>query len=375
MAARLSILIKHALRTNIMKQTYRQPYTHKPTGFSIIEFLVASALSMIVLVAVGSGYFAARKVNDAAGGRLETQQDIRNAANMIVRDSKMAGSFGCFNMSNASTIVTQNASAAANVATGLSITSGSNTFSEGVKSVAQANFNSIGITDFTASSDALIYQYGVGSPQVSALATGTTGSVTINTSNDNESAAFVDNSPIIVSSCNVLDQVNIGSLSGTATAKALNGLNLNASHNQAELSVMRYLVNVYVVGTPTGGDLGFYRFQLGPDGSWQGPQLLVKEVNNMSVLYGYVNGCPGVDTTVASSALETFTFFNSLQATDAARPLAMIRLILNGNSIAATGKTKTASGTGTVNESAGNVYVYNIDANIRGGNRCADRSR
>ncbi len=358
-----------------MKQTYRQPYTHKPTGFSIIEFLVASALSIIVLIAVGSGYFAARKVNDAASGRLETQQDIRNAANMIVRDSKMAGSFGCFNMSNASTTITQNASASSDVAKGLKIISGSNTFSEGVKSVAQASVSSIGITDFTASSDALIFQYGVGSPRVSALVTGTTGSVTIDTSNDSESTAFAANSPIAVSSCNTLDQVNVGSSSGNASAKVLSGLNLNTNHNQAELSVMRYLVNVYVVGTPTGGDLGFYRFQLGPDGSWQGPQLLVKGASRMSVLYGYVNGCPGVDTTVASSAQETFTFFNSLQATSATRPLAMIRLILNGNSIAATGKTKTASGSSTVNESAGNVYVYNIDANIRGGNRCADRSR
>lgn len=68
-------------------------------GFTIIEFLVAGMLSMIVLMAVGSSYFTSRKLNDAANERLSEQQDLRNAATLIVRDARMAGSFGCFNMS------------------------------------------------------------------------------------------------------------------------------------------------------------------------------------------------------------------------------------------------------------------------------------
>ncbi|HHT9085071.1 TPA: PilW family protein, partial [Neisseria meningitidis] len=68
-------------------------------GFTIIEFLVAGMLSMIVLMAVGSSYFTSRKLNDAANERLAAQQDLRNAATLIVRDARMAGSFGCFNMS------------------------------------------------------------------------------------------------------------------------------------------------------------------------------------------------------------------------------------------------------------------------------------
>lgn len=68
-------------------------------GFTIIEFLVAGMLSMIVLMAVGSSYFTSRKLNDAANERLAIQQDLRNAATLIVRDARMAGSFGCFNMS------------------------------------------------------------------------------------------------------------------------------------------------------------------------------------------------------------------------------------------------------------------------------------
>ena len=40
-------------------------------GFSLIEFLVASALSMIVLLAVSSGYFTARSLNTTATSRLK----------------------------------------------------------------------------------------------------------------------------------------------------------------------------------------------------------------------------------------------------------------------------------------------------------------
>ena len=69
-------------------------------GFSILEFLVASLLSMIVLMAVSSTYFTARGLNKSANARIGIQQDLRNAANMIVRDARMAGNFGCFNMSN-----------------------------------------------------------------------------------------------------------------------------------------------------------------------------------------------------------------------------------------------------------------------------------
>ncbi|EMT4555673.1 pilus assembly protein PilW, partial [Neisseria gonorrhoeae] len=68
-------------------------------GFTIVEFLVAGLLSVIVLIAVVSSYFTSRKLNDAANERLAIQQDLRNAATLIVRDARMAGSFGCFNMS------------------------------------------------------------------------------------------------------------------------------------------------------------------------------------------------------------------------------------------------------------------------------------
>ncbi|WP_312266572.1 pilus assembly protein PilW [Neisseria sp.] len=349
--------------THSPKRFYHSPYQQKPQGFSVIEFLVASLLSMIVLVAVGSGYYAARKVNDVAGGRLNTQQDIRNTANMIVRDSRMAGSFGCFNLNNSGGTLTQTpASAAINPALSLRFTSGSNTFEEGVKSVAQANFGTTGISGFTPNSEAVIFQYGVGSPTVSNLGAN---SITINT--DNDTKELDRGSPIIVSSCDVLDQVYAGSVSTSSGVTTLNNLALSSSQKLAEVTVLRYVVNLYVVGTPNGGEQGLYRFQLQPNGSWTDPQLLIGGINSMNVLYGYVNGCPTIDSSVAASAPETFSFFSSLQPTNRSRPLASIRLQLNGNTIDAREKVNASA-------SAGQVFIYNINANIRGGNLCADRS-
>ncbi len=353
--------------THFPKRFYHSPYRQKPQGFSVIEFLVASLLSMIVLVAVGSGYYAARKVNDVAGGRLNTQQDIRNAANMIVRDSRMAGSFGCFNLNKDNATLTQtNGRANSNPALSLRFTSGGNTFGEGVKSVSQANFDTIGISDFTPNSEALIFQYGVGSPTVSHL---DANSVTINT--DNDTSELGKGSSIIISSCDVLDQVDVGSAATTSGSTTLSGLTLSgalsSSQKISEVSVLRYLVNLYVVGTPNNGEQGLYRFQWQPNGSWTDPQLLIGGINSMDVLYGYVNGCPSIDSSAASSAEETFSFFSTLQPTNRNRPLASIRLKLNGNAIDAREKVNASA-------SAGNVFIYNINANIRGGNLCADRS-
>ena len=75
----------------------------KITGFTLIELLVASALSIIVLIAAGSGFVTTQKLSQVAKGRLQVQNDLRNATNMIVRDARMAGSFGCFNLAKTAT--------------------------------------------------------------------------------------------------------------------------------------------------------------------------------------------------------------------------------------------------------------------------------
>jgi len=121
-------------------------------GFSLIEFLVASALSMIVLLAVSSSYFTARSLNTAATARLNVQQDLRNASNQIVRDARMAGNFGCFNMSayDVQAVIAD---------------SGSKDFlklkGSGKMLPAVRETDSLDVTDFEQSGKALIFQYGI----------------------------------------------------------------------------------------------------------------------------------------------------------------------------------------------------------------------
>lgn len=70
--------------------------SRKNSGFTLIEFLVASALAMIVISAAGSTYFITRKLSNSAQKRLDTQQNLRNAASSITRDARNTGSFGCY---------------------------------------------------------------------------------------------------------------------------------------------------------------------------------------------------------------------------------------------------------------------------------------
>ncbi|WP_159068613.1 PilW family protein [Neisseria wadsworthii] len=354
-------------------------YVKKIKGFSIIEFMVASLLSMIILIAVGAGYFAARKVNDVAIARLNAQQDIRNASNMVVHDARMAGGFGCFNINNLDPARNIRVVADEESVTNIHKLVGfqfSDTveLSEGVKSIAESRFTeATGINNFTAQSDAVVFQYSEGSPTVTAVGANT---ITINAASDVATNNLVNNSFVAISTCNTLGRYSI-------TGKNQNVLTLNqALHNSItspavrhEVSLAKYVVNIYVVGTPTGRERGFYRIRLGVDGKWEEPQLLLPGIDRMDILYGYVHQCQGIDPevdtdVVAASAPETFSFTNKPEATRSDRPLASIRLVLNRNNIAAEGQLMSNA---TSREAAGNVHIYNIDANIRGGNRCADR--
>ncbi|MDO4640198.1 MAG: hypothetical protein Q4A84_00615 [Neisseria sp.] len=359
------------------KKIYFNQYTGKPKGFSIIEFMIASLLSVIVLIAVGSGYFAARKVNDVAIARLNAQQDIRNLSNMIVHDARMAGDFGCFNLSNlgGANIAVENELGQGNSILNLkdflfSGTAGNTNaikLSEGVKSIAQSKFSQIvTVNNFTAQSDALVFQYGDGSPAITGL---TSNKIEIEPAQDSIAPTLTANAPIAVSTCNTLSLHKVSGRSGNSIT--LNGAlptSISAKTALPEVSLTRYIVNVYVVGT-LNGQQGLYRIQYG-NGSWETPQLLLPNITGMTILYGYVKGCPSIDPAAASSADENFNFTNQQLTTDAIRPLASVRLVLNGNNLAARGELMANSAS---KESAGDVYIYNIDANIRGGNRCANR--
>lgn len=294
-------------------------------GFTIIEFLVAGMLSMIVLMAVGSSYFTSRKLNDAANERLSAQQDLRNAATLIVRDARMAGGFGCFNMSEhpATDVVSD-------------VVQKNRSFSlkrNGIdKLIPIAESSNIGYPGFTQRLNALIFQYGIDDVNASADTT-------------------------VVSSCSKIAKLG-KKISTLQEAKSELQIT-NDDKQNGNITRQRHVVNAYAVGR-IAGEEGLFRFQLDDKGKWGNPQLLAKKVRRMDVRYIYVSGCPEDDD---AGKEETFKYTDKFDKSKNAVTPAGVEVLLSSGT-----DTKIAA------SSDNHIYAYRIDATIRGGNVCANRT-
>ena len=292
-------------------------------GFSILEFLVASLLSMIVLMAVSSTYFTARGLNKSANTRIGIQQNLRNAANMIVRDARMAGNFGCFNMSNfpASAVIEDKSSDEYTLKTANNLLP--------IKEIE------LSYPGFTQKGKALLFQYGIDKADAAAKTA-------------------------IVSSCSRIakPQTKIKDLN---TAKSALNLKITDSDQDGSIAIMKHEMIAYAVGK-LGEESGLFRFQLSNDGSWSNPQLLIKGITAMDIHYIYAE-CPDSENASASRLnTESFDYKNALDISAKAKSPASIQIVLNNGSIDPS------------KEQDNKVDIYNINATIRGGNVCADRS-
>ncbi|HFB1324810.1 TPA: PilW family protein [Neisseria gonorrhoeae] len=296
-------------------------------GFTIVEFLVAGLLSVIVLIAVVSSYFTSRKLNDAANERLATQQDLRNAATLIVRDARMAGSFGCFNMSehieqDVVSDVTQK-----NSPFSLKRNSTRNSTN---KLIPIAESSNIGYQGFIQRLNALIFQYGIDDVNASAATT-------------------------VVSSCGAISKPSKQILTLEDAKEELKILNQDKEQN-GNIARQRHVVNAYAVGK-IAGEEGLFRFQLDDKGKWGNPQLLAKKVKRMDVRYIYVSGCPEDED---AGKEEQFKYTDKF---DSSVTPAGVEVLLDSGSDA-----KIAASSDNI------IYAYRINATIRGGNVCANRT-
>ncbi|HGJ8406716.1 TPA: PilW family protein [Neisseria gonorrhoeae] len=296
-------------------------------GFTIVEFLVAGLLSVIVLIAVVSSYFTSRKLNDAANERLAIQQDLRNAATLIVRDARMAGSFGCFNMSehieqDVVSDVTQE-----NSPFSLKRNSTRNSTN---KLIPIAESSNIGYQGFIQRLNALIFQYGIDDVNASAATT-------------------------VVSSCGAISKPSKQILTLEDAKKELKILNQDKEQD-GNIARQRHVVNAYAVGK-IAGEEGLFRFQLDDKGKWGNPQLLAKKVKRMDVRYIYVSGCPEDED---AGKEEQFKYTDKF---DSSVTPAGVEVLLDSGSDA-----KIAASSDNI------IYAYRINATIRGGNVCANRT-
>ncbi|HGO8226303.1 TPA: PilW family protein [Neisseria meningitidis] len=294
-------------------------------GFTIIEFLVAGMLSMIVLMAVGSSYFTSRKLNDAANERLSAQQDLRNAATLIVRDARMAGGFGCFNMSEhpATDVISDT-------------TQQNSPFSlkrNGIdKLIPITESLNINYQNFFQVDSALIFQYGIDDLDASA-------------------------ETVVVSSCSKIAKPGkkISTLQEAKSALQIT----NDDKQNGNITRQRHVVNAYAVGR-IAGEEGLFRFQLDDKGKWGNPQLLAKKIRHMKVRYIYVSDCPEDDD---AGKEETFKYTDKFDSAQNAVTPAGVEVLLSSGT-----DTKIAA------SSDNHIYAYRIDATIRGGNVCANRT-
>ncbi|ENV7880080.1 PilW family protein [Neisseria gonorrhoeae] len=293
-------------------------------GFTIVEFLVAGLLSIIVLIAVVSSYFTSRKLNDAANERLAIQQDLRNAATLIVRDARMAGSFGCFNMSEHTKKDVVFDVAQKNRPFSLKGSSAN-------KLIPIAESLNIGYQGFAQVRPALIFQYGIDDVNASAETT-------------------------VVSSCGVISKPGKQIPTLEDAKKELKIQNSGKEQN-GNIARQRHVVNAYAVGR-IAGEEGLFRFQLDDKGKWGNPQLLVKKVKRMDVRYIYVSGCPE-----DAGKEEQFKYTDKFdKSRDAVTPAGVEVLLDSGLD------AKIAA------SSDNSIYAYRINATIRGGNVCANRT-
>ncbi|HEZ3944540.1 TPA: PilW family protein [Neisseria meningitidis] len=294
-------------------------------GFTIIEFLVAGMLSMIVLMAVGSSYFTSRKLNDAANERLSAQQDLRNAATLIVRDARMAGGFGCFNMSEhpATDVIFDTTQQNSPFSLRRNSTN---------KLIPITESSNINYQNFFQVGSALIFQYGIDDLDASA-------------------------ETVVVSSCSKIAKLGkkISTLQEAKSALQIT----NDDKQNGNITRQRHVVNAYAVGR-IAGEEGLFRFQLDDKGKWGNPQLLAKKIRHMKVQYIYVSDCPEDDDAGKEEKFKYTGTFDS--STNAVTPAGVEVLLSSGTD------TKIAA------SSDNHIYAYRIDATIRGGNVCANRT-
>ncbi|HFB6787725.1 TPA: PilW family protein [Neisseria gonorrhoeae] len=304
-------------------------------GFTIVEFLVAGLLSVIVLIAVVSSYFTSRKLNDAANERLAIQQDLRNVATLIVRDARMAGSFGCFNMSEHTKddIVDSSNQTQSNPA------------KPGAKQenplfslkrsgmdkqlIPVAESTDIKYPGFTQRLNALVFQYGIDDLDASA-------------------------ETVVVSSCSKIAKPGkkISTLQEAKSALQIT----NDDKQNGNITRQKHVVNAYAVGM-IAGEKGLFRFQLDDKGKWGNPQLLAKKIKRMDVRYIYVSGCPEDED---AGKEEQFKYTDRF---DRSVTPAGVEVLLDSGLNA-----KIAA------SSDNSIYAYRINATIRGGNVCANRT-
>ena len=81
----------------IVKITNTKPIPRRQRGFNLVELMVATVISIIVLMAASSTFLTSYKLKEQVKTRISYEQDVRNAANVIRSDMRQLADFSCLN--------------------------------------------------------------------------------------------------------------------------------------------------------------------------------------------------------------------------------------------------------------------------------------
>ena len=395
-------------------KTVQKNVSHKnQSGFTLIEFMIASVLGLIVIAAVGGLYAYNRKLNDIAQTRVGVQQELRTAGQMITRDARMAGSFGCVSWGrkyapdrpygSPEFKISGTRPTASEIAAPFVINEkGKGSF--GVKvieaSVLKDDVLNTQNEGFTPTSDALIFYYGSGAVSPTSY-NDKSFTFNVNTSDSHYTVlnAAQAGAYLVAADCNETVFAN------SKMDKEEYTVLINKSEkiddviaNQTLL--MAYNAVVYVVGKIDNNNINegkeaLYRFELGENGQWSAPQMLSPNVRNMKAQFTFLPDCDKVDPDVASYAEKSNMYSVVIQ--DAVNAAYVNRGVdTTASTATGTASEPAATTAGNANEPQppvlldlvltyefpkvgpnetgdGKEHEFLITSNIRGANYCANR--
>lgn len=344
------------MKKNKFKST---AYAYKNQGFTLIEFLVASALAIIVIMAAGGTYLMTRQLSDSGQKRINVQNDIRNAATAITRDARVAGTFGCFTTGG---IVEGGIQAADSVNLGdfpdlTNIRQGNadiildaqNTSGYGV--IWTNKTSTFPAPGNNAIGNALIFVYGQGNVPIKDIVFNADGQPTsVTLINEDDNSIKKEKNSLVLSSCSNAYTFKPGYANGKINVSNMATVNSRdiREENISEISVSKLQAAAYLIA-PVNGKNSLLRYELNENGRWGDPELLATNIEHMQIGFAYTQQCDRSKELPINDA--TFVYsdtpnFKNLPA------LLQIRLTYSGS-----GQSE-----------------YIINASVRGGNQCATLS-
>lgn len=273
-----------------------QTFPKYQRGLTLVEILVALAISLVLLTGVIEMFLAGKtayRTQDQVG---RVQENARYALHALANDLRMAGYVGCF--SGAS--ITNNVKSSyqlnglADYDKPLAAFNYSGTSGAALSDWSPNLPNYFSAGEVVAGSDVFVVKRGDNDFAINKNPPGANVKVDDTAAND-----FVDGDIIFVADCSQADIFKASTVSSGSGFKTFtHAANFNTSTSLSknygmDATVMKMITSVYFVGTNASGNPALYRRGIG-GGGVQATEELVEGVETMQVLFGEDTNADGL---------------------------------------------------------------------------------